>query len=419
MRCPLLSLLLLFAVGLSGQYTLSGYVIDDATGKPVPFASIFLEEQQSYGVLTNERGEYKIRLDSTQRQDMTLMVTALSYKPFRARARVLSFSKTGKGTKNVRLETEFVSLPQVVVLSDIGLRGLMQRVIDRIPDNYGSEKYLLKAYHRSYFASDVDFARLNEAYLTIEDGRYTEDFGRKSRVWVEQYRSPETPADVPPHIGKFFGDQYTFVAPYYWQSNPLRMHSVWRYGTRDVLPRLTFRQTGEFLSGTDTLLRIQYTIDADSDYDPNKGWIGEAGYDFAEVLINKTDLAILQFRQWNKGESIHQSATYQKIDGKYYFRRGNFSWAIDSDFYVFPRLFNNFLYVTEVITDPDEMKRTKKGKRLRGGPMEELRLKYDPDYWRGEERLLQLPAEETVRLQLSEIMGIDVPRDSISRDSSK
>jgi hypothetical protein len=102
---------------------------------------------------------------------MTLVVTALSYKTFRARARVLSFTGA-EATKNIRLETEFVALPEVIVLSDIGLRGLMKRVVARIPENYGTDRYLLKAYHRSYFASETDFARLNEAYVVIEDDPY-------------------------------------------------------------------------------------------------------------------------------------------------------------------------------------------------------------------------------------------------------
>jgi hypothetical protein len=227
---------------------------------------------------------------------------------------------------------------------------------------------------------------------------------------VNQYRSPETPADVPPHIAKFFGNQYPFVAPYTWQSNPLRNGSIWMFGMRDVIDHLTFRQTGEFLSGADTLLRIRYTVDPDNPRSPTGGWIGTPEYDFAEVLVNKSYLAILSYRD----------VTYRRIDGKYYFHRGSFSWALTSDFYEFPKLLNTFLYVTEVTTDPDEMRRVRKGKRLRGKEaMSDLRIKYDPDYWRGEERLLQLPADETVRLQLSTIMEVKLPVDTVGRDSSK
>jgi hypothetical protein len=368
-------------------------------------------------VLSNEKGQFKISLDSNQQQHMTLVTAALSYRSDRARARVrvLSFSG-GEAIYNIRLETEFVSLPEIVILSDIGIRGLMRRVIERIPDNYGAEKYLLKAYHRSYFASDVDFAQLNEAYVVIEDGPYLNEGKKAGRSWINQLRQPETPAGLPPHIAKFFGSQALFINAYFWQSNPIRSHSIWMFGMQNMLDKLTFRQTGEYLSGQDTLVRIQYEIDPERQ-DTGR-WVGYAGHDFAEVLINKTDLAILSYRQWTRNETMYQEAAYRKIDGKYYFQRGSFSWALKSDFYQFPKLFNTFLYVTDVITDPDEMKRVEKRKRLRwGDSMNDLNLKYRPEYWQGEERLLQLPADETVRLQLEEIMGVQV--DSMRRDTSK
>ena len=415
MRYVLLLSQLLLVVSLYGQYTIRGYVVDQATGKPVPFASAFLEADQSYGVLTNEKGQYVLRLDSAQYATQTLVCTSLSYRAERRRLRDIPVNITGEGYLNIQLETEFVALPEVVVLSDLGIRALMKRVMARIPKNYGAEKYLLRAYHRSYFADDTDFAQLNEAYLVIEDGPYTNE-RRSDRVWINQFRNPKAPAGVPPHIAKFFGQQTILAAPYWWQSNPLRNHQIWMHWGEEILDRLTFRQTGEYLHGTDTLVRIQYEID------PGKpregGWIGDAGHDFAEVLINKTDLAILSFRSWTKSEVIYRDATYQKVDGKYYFRRGTFSWAIDSDFYVFPRLFSNFLFVTEVVTDPAAMKQVKKGKRLRGdAPLTDLNLRYRPEYWQGEERLLQLPADETVRLQLQEIMELEVPVDTLRQDS--
>ncbi len=417
MRYVLLLVQFLLVVSLHGQYTIRGYVVDKATGKPVPFASAFLEEDQSYGVLTNEKGQYVLRLDSIQYATQTLMCTALSYRTERMRLRDIPVSSTGEGYLNIQLETEFVALPEVVVLSDLGLRALMKRVIARIPENYGADKYLLKAYHRSYFADDTDFAQLNEAYLVIEDGPYTNE-KRSDRVWINQFRNPEAPAGVPPHIAEFFGHQKILAGPYYWQSNPLRNHWIWMFRGEDVLDYLTFQQTGEYLHGTDTLIRIQYEIDTNKPQEG--GWVGDAGYQFAEVLINKTDLAILSFRFWTKGEAIYQDATYQKVDGKYYFQRGTFSWAIDSDFYVFPRLFSNFLFVTEVVTDPAAMKKVKKGRRIRDDePMADLRIRYDSTYWQGEERLLQLPADETVRLQLQEIMELEVPVDTVGRDSSK
>ena len=61
----LLLLGLLFSCALGAQYRISGYVVDAVSREPVPFASVFLEANQSKGVLTNELGAYAITLDST------------------------------------------------------------------------------------------------------------------------------------------------------------------------------------------------------------------------------------------------------------------------------------------------------------------------------------------------------------------
>lgn len=156
----LLSILLLLGPLLIAQYPITGYVLDDATGKPVPFASVFLEAEQSVGVLTNEKGQYRITLTEAQRRGGTLVYTSLSYTPGRADLTTypLPADTTEATPVNVRLSTQFVELPEVIVRSDIALKGLMRRVLARIPENYGEENYLLRAYHRSYFATNEGFA---------------------------------------------------------------------------------------------------------------------------------------------------------------------------------------------------------------------------------------------------------------------
>ncbi len=138
-------------------------------------------------------------------------------------------------------------------------------------------------------------------------------------------------------------------------------------------------------------------------------------------MINKTNYAILEIRGWSPTETSIIYTAYQQVDGKYYPQRSSFSWALGEDFQQFPRVFNIFFYVTDVVTDPREIKAYRKGRRLVGAePMSELKIRDDPAFWNGEERLLQLPADETLKFELRNLLQLpEERRDTVSRDSSK
>ena len=427
MRLTLLYLLL--SCGLAAQYQIKGYVVDAVSGEPVPFASVFLEDNQQKGVLTNELGAFAITLDSLQRTRGTLVFTSIAYRNQFVRLADALPPATGPDAParlNIRLETQFVDLPGVTVLSDLGLRAIMQRVMERIPENYGAEQYLLKAYHRSYFATNQGFAQLNEAYLTFQDEPYSDKpyRDRKTRTYVDQMRVKQGEEEVPRHIRKFFDQQQFMTIGYNWFGNPFYYRRIGEFihrRDRSDLSHLTFRQTGEYLSGKDTLLRIRYEIDSlwHAENTPPRTW--RAPYLF-DVVVNKSDFAVLEISTiLREGEPTAMYTAYQKVAGKYYPQRSSFSWSMDEDYYEFPRVFNTFLYFTEVVTDPREIKRYKKGRRLEGKePMSALRIRYDPDFWRGEERLLQLPADETLQFEIRSFLKPPAsPQDSIARDTSK
>ena len=419
--------LLLFSCALAAQFRVTGYVLDAVSGEPVPFASVFLEDNQGKGVLTNELGAYAITLDSTERHGGTLVFTSIAYEnQFVRLAEALPTPDAGQPQQlNIRLQTQFVDLPGVTVLSDLGLRTIMMRVQERIPANYGHEEYLIKAYHRSYFATNQGFAQLNEAYLTFKDEAYSNKpyHDRDTRTYVDQMRVKQGEEEVPAHIRKFFDQQKFMTMGYNWFGNPLYYQKITDFiplVDPEGLSHLTFRQTGEYLSGPDTLLRIRYEVDSIAHEREHPG-THRTPY-VTEVVVNKTDYAVLEISiKLREGEPTAMYTAYQKVDGKYYPQRSSFSWSMSEDFYEFPRIFNTFLYFTEVITDPREIKRSKKGKRLQSNePMSSLRIRYDPDFWQGEERLLQLPADETLKFEMRQLLELPEARaDSISRDTSK
>ncbi|MEO0731634.1 MAG: carboxypeptidase-like regulatory domain-containing protein, partial [Bacteroidota bacterium] len=253
-----LLIICLFASNLHAQYVLEGYVLDQVSGEPIPYVNVVLKENQGLGVLTNEKGQYRLEVDSLQRHRGTLLFSMLSYE---TAERYLGEHPIDQHYLNIRLPPSFLELPEIVVLSDLALRGLVQRALDRIPENYGTDKYLLKAYARAYAVNDSAFASLSEAYLTYQDTRYGPGIER-AKVWINQIRNRGGENGEPPKLHPFFDQQVFLSGPYTWLANSLRYGRLnYGYGSKKrPLSMLTFRQTGEYTRGPDTLVRLQYDI---------------------------------------------------------------------------------------------------------------------------------------------------------------
>jgi hypothetical protein len=152
----LVLLFLLFTSALTAQRALQGMLTDALTGAPLAYAYVFLEHDQQYGVISNERGEYRILLDSTQLQDR-LVFSLMSYQTHYLR---LADLKPEQTHYNLQLNTSFLELQEIVILSDIGLRAIVEKTLANIPNNYGADDYFLKGYYRKYDIDNQEYAQL-------------------------------------------------------------------------------------------------------------------------------------------------------------------------------------------------------------------------------------------------------------------
>jgi hypothetical protein len=118
------------AAGLTAQMPLQGMLTDAANGAPLAYAYVFLENDQQYGVISNERGEYQILLDSTQLKDR-LVVSLMSYQTHYLRLADLEPEQTHY---NLQLNTSFLELKEIVILSDLGLRAIVEKALANIPN---------------------------------------------------------------------------------------------------------------------------------------------------------------------------------------------------------------------------------------------------------------------------------------------
>ncbi|MEL6142078.1 MAG: carboxypeptidase-like regulatory domain-containing protein, partial [Bacteroidota bacterium] len=69
---------LLIVHHLSAQRNLNGILVDEMSGDPISFAHIFLKNDQSHGVISNEKGEYQLSFHQEQLND-TLTISLLGY----------------------------------------------------------------------------------------------------------------------------------------------------------------------------------------------------------------------------------------------------------------------------------------------------------------------------------------------------
>lgn len=423
-QLTLLLFLCLFVPSLTAQQMITGVVIDDTSGEPLPYVNVFLESNQSRGVLTNEKGEYAISLTVADQSDR-LMLSLLSYRTHAEPvADVLQ-----RGFFNLRMETSFVSLGEVVVISDLGLRGLMNKVFAAIPDNYGTDDFTLTAYSRNYQIDDGRYSQFVEAVVNIKDQRY----GQRTREGkllplrsrVEQFRiNRDTVASLRDRW-KPMSQQWRLTSPYTYNTARRGNYRKWKSDAR-YLDELSFSYRGEYLDGTDTLVRIGYhpTNWFGNDIPADLDSLNDGSFWFlaGEYLINKNDLAIIRHTVGDADRGYLDDVIYRRVNGKYYLRQAVRYIEIEYENDTRQFIDHNMLYVTDVVTGAKNARKALKGKYIDSREdLAELRVKYDPEFWATNPFLSTLSAPEEMQLtmermqrRVEELKGkkIEMERDS-------
>lgn len=70
----------IFSSEIITRETLKGIVLDAQTNEPIPYASIFLTEN-NYGVITNEKGEFVLNTNKFTQMKSKVKVSCVGFKP--------------------------------------------------------------------------------------------------------------------------------------------------------------------------------------------------------------------------------------------------------------------------------------------------------------------------------------------------
>ncbi|MTB51502.1 carboxypeptidase-like regulatory domain-containing protein [Lewinella sp. W8] len=421
-----LSLLLLFLPSiLLAQYELTGTVLEANTGNPLPYVNVFLEGDQSVGVLTNERGEYRLSLTEAQLQDRVVF----SLLSFQTHREPLWRLDTTALFFNLSMETAFVELEEVIVISDIGLRKIVQRAIDAIPDNYAREGHLIKGYLRRYDIDNDTFSYYTEALVNIRERSRKKNFDPWEPITarIEQFRSQATDIESLRTNNPAMNLQAGLLAGYLGSLNfgrsgefggiLLRLAS-----DKQFTKIMNFSNRGEYLNGPDTLIRIAYRLDT-SMIDHNRSFTSGSidAWFSGEFLINKADNAFIQYARGNEEATSFGEVVYFKHAGKYYPKRLSYSLRVNYKNNTRTHFRHNDLFLLELYTDSGEIRKNYRGVTMNmRDPLEAIKVKYDLDFWARSKYLVQLSAPEEMRYQLERMQQfLEDPKGKLRRDSTK
>lgn len=176
---PVLWLVLLFLVLPSASYgqqnfQLAGYIIDQETGEPVPYASVGIIEQQK-GISANINGYFRLLLNENNPQHH-LQISSIGYQ-----RKILPLSEIAWGS-----EQQFYLVPELKILDEIVIVGNVQSPEDLLKAASKNRKvylrsdpYLMNGFYREVLKVDSEYQGLTEAqgilFMNGYDPRYKND----------------------------------------------------------------------------------------------------------------------------------------------------------------------------------------------------------------------------------------------------
>ena len=381
-------LILFFAISsfpLFGQQRISGRIIHAHTGKAIEYANIFLKSDQRRGVLSNQEGRFALRLSEKDKTD-TLVVSQLTFKSV-----FIPINKI-KDTITIRLTENTFLLNEVTVIHEDGLKDILKRAINKIPINYGKKKFLAKAYYQEYSISDSAYSEIIECFVNIEDKSYKTP-KTKSKIRLEELRKSDDRRNLPSRINL---DGISQLFNTYERKNSVRSRQLHFLAVRPehFFQHYDFFNYGEYYSGRDTLIRIGFRFNPNGLSENMKGMSIFLG----EILINKTDLAILSVKSGNPDDGSFREVTYKKVKGKYYPDKiaGAYQFKYDQkthSYYNFSQL-----YIYDIVPK----KGNNKGKKIsREKSLRQLPYRYNEAFWQNNEILIRAPAPKALESDLN------------------
>lgn len=137
------------------QHVIQGRVVDQETGKPIPFASIGIEGLPR-GTSSNIDGEFSLVVPDT----FSIKVTCLGYKS------VIILSTDD--FRLIELTPVATQLDEIFILhKQVNPKKIVRKAFSSIRSNYDNQSFLQKFFYRQYSKVDTVYERLIEASVDV------------------------------------------------------------------------------------------------------------------------------------------------------------------------------------------------------------------------------------------------------------
>lgn len=134
-------------------------IVQDESGSPLSYANVSFANNLR-GTVCNGAGEFKLLIPSRYQNDF-LNFSFLGFKPQR-----VSINEINGRRVKIALQVSPLALKEAVVTSYTGL-FLIEKAIEKIPENYLSNPYISKGFYRVVTNKADEYIHLSEAVFDV------------------------------------------------------------------------------------------------------------------------------------------------------------------------------------------------------------------------------------------------------------
>jgi CubicO group peptidase (beta-lactamase class C family) len=138
---------------------IKGMLVNDSTGEPLRYATIqFL--RKGINTVSNEDGRFILKIPAGDETD-SIFISHVGYRPA-----LLVVRRLDSGFKVIRMRQEATELQEAVVRT-MNPMNIIKKAIERIPDNYPVDPYLMHGFYRVSGKKENRIIHLSEAVFDL------------------------------------------------------------------------------------------------------------------------------------------------------------------------------------------------------------------------------------------------------------
>jgi len=145
--------------------TIRGKILDQRTGKPLIFASIFVVNS-GVATVSNSEGDFILKVPQSL-QSNPIKFSFMGYKPV-----LYKLSDLKPDDNAISLDLETINIKDVIVRANDPV-ALIKRALENVPENYGNSPSVCTAFYRESILQNRQYAGVAEAVLTIYKSGYS------------------------------------------------------------------------------------------------------------------------------------------------------------------------------------------------------------------------------------------------------